>query len=178
MQELARRVAKLLNLELKPPTPSKPEPPSVKIIKRGKCGDNVNYTLDENDMLTIFGKGTMWDFIGKYPINVYKDRPWESIHKTISHVEIQDGVTSIGSATFIYCVGLTSVTIPDSVISIGRAAFCGCTGLTSVIIPDSVTFIGSQAFYACAGLTSVSVPVKAKMTKNSLPENVIVEYRT
>ena len=39
---------------------------------------------------------------------------------------IPDGVTSIGSCTFVCCSGLTSVTIPNSVESIGWGAFYGC----------------------------------------------------
>ena len=67
-------------------------------------------------------------------------------------------VTSIGSAAFAGCNGLTSVTIPSSVTSIGFSAFFGCTGLTSVTIPSGVTTIGDYAFSACTGLTGVTIP--------------------
>ena len=70
---------------------------------------------------------------------------------------IPNSVTNIGSAAFLGCSGLTSVTIPDSVTSIGGSAFSGCSGLTSVTIPDSVTSIGADAFYGCSGLTKVYV---------------------
>ena len=49
----------------------------------------------------------------------------------------------------------SSYAIPNSVTSIGSAAFSGCTGLTSVTIPDSVTSIGDGAFSDCSGLSSV-----------------------
>ncbi|GMO46906.1 MAG: hypothetical protein Ta2G_02210 [Termitinemataceae bacterium] len=71
---------------------------------------------------------------------------------------IPASVTSIGSAAFSYCTGLTSVSIPASVTSIGSFAFSYCTGLTSVSIPAGVTSIWSAAFYGCTGLTSVSIP--------------------
>ena len=44
-----------------------------------------------------------------------------------------------------------------SVTSIGSAAFWECTGLTSVTIPNSVTSIGNYVFYACRGLESVYI---------------------
>ena len=68
-----------------------------------------------------------------------------------------DGVTSIGSAVFYNCSGLTSVTIGNSVTSIGAGAFQECSGLTSVTIGNSVTSIGSAVFYNCSGLTSVTI---------------------
>ena len=33
-----------------------------KTIEFGKCGDNVNYELTEDGVLTIFGKGKMDNF--------------------------------------------------------------------------------------------------------------------
>ncbi len=71
---------------------------------------------------------------------------------------IPSSVTSIGSAAFRGCTGLTSITIPSSVTSIGVTAFYGCTGLTSITIPNSVTSIGEWAFSVCTGLTSVTIP--------------------
>jgi hypothetical protein len=75
----------------------------------------------------------------------------------LTSVTIPDGVTSIGPYAFKYCTGLTSVTIPDRVTSIGSEAFEGCTGLTLVTM-DGTTSIGSRAFYGCTGLTSVTIP--------------------
>ena len=73
-------------------------------------------------------------------------------------VEIQYGVTSIGSKAFRYCFSLTSVTISNSVKSIGGGAFYGCSSLTSVTIGNSVTSIGSSAFYGCENLKSITIP--------------------
>ncbi len=70
---------------------------------------------------------------------------------------IPDGVTSIGSYAFGWCVSLTSITIPDSVTSIGSSAFDYCTGLTSITIPDSVTSIGSYAFESCESVTDITL---------------------
>ena len=59
---------------------------------------------------------------------------------------IPDTVTSIGSAAFSYCTGLTRVTIPDRVTSIGNVAFSDCRSLTSVKIGNGVTTIEMEAF--------------------------------
>ena len=82
----------------------------------------------------------------------------EKYKGTDAHVDIPEGVTSIGNGAFSYCSSLTSVTIPDSVTSIGDCAFEDCRSLTSVTIPDGVTSIGYSAFEDCRNLTSVTIP--------------------
>lgn len=68
-------------------------------------------------------------------------------------------VTSIGSAAFKECSGLTSITIPNSITSIGREAFFGCSALTSITIPNSVTSINNEAFKNCSKLASLTIPI-------------------
>ena len=70
---------------------------------------------------------------------------------------ISNTITSIASAAFTDCSGLSSITIPNSVTSIGEMAFYGCSGLTSITIPNSVTIIGRQAFYQCSSLASIEI---------------------
>ena len=74
---------------------------------------------------------------------------------SLTSIEIPDGVTLIGEDAFARCYSLTSIEIPDGVTSIGEDAFSNCDSLTSVVIGDSVTSIGSSAFYGCSSLTSV-----------------------
>ena len=188
LQGLVGQVARLLGKEaVQTPLPAK-------IIKRGKCGDNVDFTLDENGVLTISGTGPMRDF------EYAGDAPWWDKRNTIFYVAIQDSVTIIGDCAFMGCSALTSVTIPDSVISIGDWAFDGCarltsvtiphsvstirnwtfsncTSLTSVTIPSSVTTIKDCAFYGCTELTSVSVSLKAEIADNAFPDTVHIECR-
>ena len=80
-----------------------------------------------------------------------------AIPESITYSGMTYSVTSIGSAAFQNCTGLTSITIPNSVTSIGSAAFQNCSGLTSIEIPNSVTSIGIGAFSRCSGLTSVRI---------------------
>jgi hypothetical protein len=84
---------------------------------------------------------------------------------------IPTSVTSIGSSSFGYCNGLTSISIPSSVISIGSEAFSDCSGLTNVSIPSSVISIGSNAFYRCNGLTSINIPLSVTTIASSAFEN-------
>lgn len=118
IQELVNRIADLL---------------PAKIVESGKCGDNVTYTL-ENGVLTISGTGPMWDFMWDIKTQA-RDTPWQNEREIIYHVEIQNGLTTIGCGAFEDCAGLASVTIPDSVTSIRMYTFLGCDKLTSVSVP-------------------------------------------
>ena len=52
--------------------------------------------------------------------------------------------------------GIISIVIPDKVTSLGSACFKNCKGLTEVVIPSSVTVIKPEAFAGCDSLTSVT----------------------
>ena len=76
----------------------------------------------------------------------------------LTSVTIPNSVTSIEGSAFYECSGLTTITIPNSVTSIGEGAIANCTGLSSVTIPNSVTAIRYGTFSGCSGLTSVTIP--------------------
>ena len=122
----------------------------------GKCGENVKWNLDKNGVLTISGKGDMYDYEWDSKEKAY-NTPFYKHRESIISIIINEGVTSIGKGAFCKCNKLNSIKIPNSVKSIGIYAFEGCTGLTSVTIPNSVTSIGESAF-GCSGLTSVTIP--------------------
>ncbi len=123
------------------------------ILLNGKCGDNLSFELDADNVLTISGTGDMRD--NNKDLQPGSKAPWGVVPKSVT---IGEGVTSIGSNAFYRCANMTSVTIPDSVTRIGSGAFCNCTGLTSVAIPNGVTSIGDNAFEGCTGLTSMTIP--------------------
>ena len=124
---------------------------SANAEKSGTCGPNLKWHLTDNGVLTISGKGEMYDYLEDY-----NRLPWSK--SDIKRIIIGDGVTTIGGFAFASCSALTSVTIPNSVTEIGGGAFVGCSALTSVTIPNSVTEIGGGAFYRCSSLTSVTIP--------------------
>ena len=117
--------------------------------KSGICGDNLEWKLTDEGVLTITGTGEMQDW------NDYSS-PWYE-NESVKQVIIGDGVTTIGDWAFSYCRALTSITIPNSVTTIGDNAFYNCSSLTSITIPNSVTTIGDYAFSYCRALTSVII---------------------
>ena len=96
----------------------------------GFCGDNAIWSL-VGGVLTIRGTGDMYD----YDFYDYY-LPWDSQKSDITSVVIEEGITDIGTWSFLGCDSLTSITIPSSVTSIGGAAFYGCSGLKEVHIND------------------------------------------
>ena len=123
---------------------------SANAQESGTCGPNLKWHLTDDGVLTITGKGKMYDYSDS--------RPWGWGYYDIKRIIIGDGVTTIGRSAFEDCSSLTSVTIPNSVTTIGNSAFSYCSHLTSVTIPNSVTTIGGSAFDGCNSLTSVTIP--------------------
>ncbi len=105
---------------------------------RGKCGDGLKWTLtdDDNGVLTISGKGRMYD--------KYRFEAWDnSIVKTIL---IEDGVENISNNAFENCSSLTNVTISGRVTEIGYCALEGCTSLESIKFTGDAPYIDDYAF--------------------------------
>ena len=124
---------------------------SAKAESSGTCGPNLKWHLTDDGVLTITGKGEMYDY--SVP---YNSAPWR--YFGVKRIIVGDSVTTIGEYAFSYCSSLTSITIPNSVTTIKEYAFSNCSSLTSVTIPNSVTTIGDNAFNGCSSLTSVNIP--------------------
>ena len=122
---------------------------SAKAESSGTCGANLKWHLTNDGVLTITGKGEMYDYSFNY------STPWR--YSVVKRIIIGDSVTTIGNSAFRDCRTLTSVTIPNSIKTIGDEAFLDCSSLTSVTIPNSVTTIGNSAFDGCSSLTSVTI---------------------
>ena len=130
---------------------------SANAEESGTCGPNLKWHFTDDGVLTISGKGKMYDF-SYFDVGLWHEYD-------IKRIIIGDGVTTIGEYAFKYCRSLTSVTIPNSVTTIGQGAFHSCSALTSVIIPNSVKTIGDDAFSKCKALTSVNIPNSVKIIK-------------
>ena len=86
----------------------------------------------------------------------------------ITSVVIPEGVTSIGSKAFFYCLNMTEVVIPDSVREIGEYAFARCKSLTSISFPDHVEEMGESICANCTSLVRASLPKNRTSISRSL----------
>lgn len=120
----------------------------------GKDG-NITWRLTKDGTLYISGQGDMpgYDY---YHDEDEPEAPWK--YKNIKKVNIEHGVTSIGSYAFDNCFSLESIKIPAGVTSIGRGAFSGCESLESIEIPDEITSIEEEIFAGCWSLENIKIP--------------------
>ena len=123
----------------------------------GKCGDNLTWTIDNDEVLTISGTGRIPDY-NDSSSGGNNTAPWYGYAYQIKKVVLGSGVQNIGNDAFADCYGMTDITIPDGVTSIGDSAFDGCSALTEISIPGTVSSIGDSAFYGCSALTEISIP--------------------
>lgn len=135
----------------------------------GEWGDNAYWSLDDNNVLTIWGTGDL---------EVGYNYPWYK--KFVNKIVIGEGITSIpafmfsqsyvkelvlpqslvtiGKSAFNNCELLTEVTFGKNVSTIENSAFFRCLGLERVILNDGLKSIGSTAFKTCISLTEIDIP--------------------
>ena len=163
----------------------------------GVCGDNLTWKLDVNGVLTISGKGEMYDFLCPSAIidnpKGLSKAPWYDYGNQIKKVIVEEGVLDIGRGAFVSesydrCdnyLSLESVTLPDGILQIGTMSFMGCQNLKSINLPDSIEAINEAALGICKSLSEIHIPSGIKViSKNAfmncglkaveIPENVQV----
>ena len=135
------------------------------VVASGKCGENVNWTLDKDGVLTLSGTGDTYDYHyefeddDEYGPEEESDCPFFEKKHLAKRIAIGDGVTAIGSGLFAGCWSAQSVEIPDSVTRIGDRAFCNCFYHLDVdSLPDSIRTIGDEAFRSCYALDIDGIP--------------------
>lgn len=97
----------------------------------GECGNDLTWTLDMDDVLTISGTGRMWEFPEAYSQH---ELPWKYYRDNIRFVVIEDGVTSIGQNAFYDCGNLTEITVPQSMADFTGYAFGFNDSLTTITV--------------------------------------------
>lgn len=101
-----------------------------------------------------------WKFKYSHRISAPVTKIWAGfgVCDSLTHVNIPNSVTEIGSGAFSHCNALTHVTLPNSVTEIESGLFACSYNLTNVVIPNSITRIGAWAFEYCEALTHVTIP--------------------
>lgn len=116
------------------------------------CGENGQWSLDDQGVLTISGTGEM-PFPDESVIELWKDK-----FDTVQGLVIQSGITSIPDHSFYRWNNIKQVQLPDTLESIERFAFFMLTDMERLTIPESVKTIGNFAFDGCASLKELVIP--------------------
>jgi uncharacterized membrane protein len=118
----------------------------------GECEGGVKWKYTASDKTL--------EFKGNGAIPSYKSSsevPWAAAFESIEKIEINDGVTAIGSYAFYGCSKLEKTDIAESVTSVGKFAFAYCTDIEKIDLPKNVTSIGESAFEGCSKLAEVKL---------------------
>lgn len=81
---------------------------------------------------------------------------------SITSIEIENGVITIGTRAFRSCDNLITIEIPNSVTSIDGGAFGYCDNLTSVTLSKGIDTLEIGMFYNCKSLKSIIIPGNIK----------------
>lgn len=144
----------------------------AKIIKSGTLFGGGEWTLDDEGVYKITGKGTEIYYAAEDKEN-------------LKVVEVEGEFQCLSNDAFKNCRNLSSIKLPDKliiieeekvddndtlnsteqpkeVLIIGTGAFYGCSSLNSIKLPGGVTNIGDEAFYGCSSLNSIELPNELK----------------
>lgn len=127
----------------------------------GKCGDNLNWELNENGKLTISGTGDMYNYVD-YTSKIVSIPWFENNDATvIKSVVIENGVESISDMAF-YGTSIRNIFFPDSVKKIGSSSIANCKKLLSAYLSDNIENIPDGAFNCDSALENVAMPSNLK----------------
>lgn len=128
------------------------------VERSDSCGDNSQFTVTRDGVLTFSGTGTV-----KLPVGV----------DDFNQVVFEEGsnITSIGSECFKDCDLIKKIVLPGTLRSIGNEAFFTCEDLEYIYIPSGVTEIGKSAFNGCDELAFVFIPESVSEIKRHAFDN-------
>ena len=121
-----------------------------------------SYRLDElifdrDSMDTLFIPGTYDDGVhGEKPVKEIKSLACDT-KAYIKNLIIGEGVETIGSMAFAYCVSLSNIVLPSTLKNIDSDAFSGCISLTSLNIPAETTDLELSALTEIRSLETITV---------------------
>ena len=108
-----------------------------KVQDTGSCGDNLTYTMVEQDdgtvVLTITGTGDMYDWSDDQD----EHSPWYYGPGEPKVIHIGEGVTSIGQDAFCYSGKLEEVSLPSTLKRIGDRALVPVRNCRPSVFPKA-----------------------------------------
>ncbi len=143
--------------------------------------------------LIIHGEGIIppsFEIIDRFGLRRKIIAPWKEVKEKVKDLEIQDGITLIGTKAFsgfknlstVYlprgmkridyqvfknCSSLKFINFPDSLKVIGDGAFANCSSLEFINFPDSLEYIADGAFANCIKLTTIDLPSDILIAKEA-----------
>jgi len=130
----------------------------------GKCGEDVKWSFDGFTLVisNVNKKGmpvSMTDY--NVSLNV---APWIKKKLNVRKVQIQSGVTTVGSCAFANCQSLQEVVFESTALDkIGWGAFLNCSHLRNISLPTMLNNIETIAFANCTSLPSASIPDRCRV---------------
>ena len=123
-----------------------PDPPSTS--NSGTCGEYATWTLSDDGVLTISGKGEVIADDESYLNRDFREK--------IKKVVVEDGITALGDDALYEIYNLTEISLPSTLKKIGSGFVKGSL-VKNVIIPKSVTYINMDwSFIKCSELDTVT----------------------
>ena len=124
----------------------------------GNTGEVRWYVSEDKTTLTISGTGNMGNYSANIDNNVYTTTaPWQGYQNSLKNVDVQSGVTGLGTYAFLGMDKIENVNLPDTLLDIGRSSFNRCYGLQNIAIPESVQTLGEYSLQM-TGIESIVVP--------------------
>lgn len=169
-----------------PVTPTAPEKPTVKPIKKGDVVSDdskaakvqvistskktVAYKAPVNKKAkTVSIPATVKIRGKKYKVTQIAEGAFKN-NKKVTKVTIGSNVSKISKNAFSGAAKLKTITIGKNVTEIGANAFKGCKVLTGITLPAKTTKIGDQAFSGCKKLKTITIK-SSKITSKKLSKN-------
>lgn len=120
------------------------------VYASGECGENVTWALYASGLLKLSGTGATYDWVG--------NSPWYDVRQSVKAIQVEEGITYVGSRAFYHCYNATSLILADTVVSTGYSVFESCSALRQVELGNGLTQLGLSAFKSCNGLEEIQLP--------------------
>lgn len=126
----------------------------------GGIGKNINWKLEANGDLYIYGTGEMNCSIlyGQTLDALVADSLLKNVKERVKRLFIMNGIETIGEYSFFQFSNLLEVYVPFTVKKIAAGAFKDCINLRHIELPWQFKEIGLYAFQNCHNLENFELP--------------------